>query len=160
MAYAGKETSAVGLAEGVQKLYQNHCIYVQITIYNHLAASANNHWLNPVIHFHENRITLMQLLLYQMVFSDRKLIFFIFFPACLFSRCFVIFEHVCVSLSAGKTWFLKSPLDGKDGEGAAMVERTASCRYPSVAPHQGECVFIFKLCFVLVGIRCFVDSMS
>ena len=43
MAYAGKETSAVGLAEGVQKLYQNHCIYVQITIYNHLAASANNH---------------------------------------------------------------------------------------------------------------------
>lgn len=27
---------------------------------------------------------------------------------------------------------------GKDGEGVAMVERTASSRYPSVPPHQGE----------------------
>lgn len=42
------------------------------------------------------------------------------------------------SASAGETRFLKSPLDGKDGERAGMVERTASCRYPSVPPHQGE----------------------
>ena len=44
------------------------------------------------------------------------------------------------STSAGKTWSLKSPLDGKDGEGVTMVERTAGCRYPSIPPHQGESV--------------------
>lgn len=41
-------------------------------------------------------------------------------------------------LLAGTTCLWTSPLDGKDGEGVAMVERTTRCRYPSVPPHQGE----------------------
>lgn len=43
-------------------------------------------------------------------------------------------------MSAGNPCIVESPLDGKDGEGAAMVERRARRRYPSVPSHQGESV--------------------
>lgn len=62
---------------------------------------------------------------------------YIFISAVLsghFLRC-LNFEHICLcrlNLS------LKSPLDGKDGEGVTMVERTASRRYPSIPSYQGE----------------------
>lgn len=152
MAYAGKETSAVRLARCSKTLSKRLECLKKIFLLCFCCQYKHAPLLVYIlkIHFHKQmyRITFnstpLSLYLIGFVSKYNVLTLYVSSLQCSSTCHFIKSHELCLVLdtcvSAGKTWSLKSPLDGKDGEGAAMVERTASCRYPSIPPHQGESV--------------------